>query len=114
MELTWSIYRIQSFPLLDGRQNVVSIVSWNATGQNDDGVGAVSGVVMLKISDLSNFVPYEQLMQAQIIEWTKESLGETKIKSIERQIEIDIKSKKQKPKIGNAVQETPLPWATQE
>lgn len=112
MELTWSIYRIQSFPLFDNKQNVVSTVSWNVTGNDGQNQSAVSGVTTLKIGDLSNFIAYEQLTQEQIVEWVQTSLGTEKINSIQRQIDIDIANKKQNPQVVPIAQEKPLPWVT--
>ena len=114
----WKIKSIQCRPLMDGRQDVVSFVSWELTaisdqtkqvqGENsmiDVPYSAITkGEVLLNYEKVDNFVPYEQLTEAQVIEWTKTALGE-KVVDMQNLLDGEIKSAIEYPVVAK-----PLPW----
>ena len=117
----WKIKSIQCRPLMDGRQDVVSFVSWELTATSDQ-IKQVQGEnsmidmpysattkdeVLINYEKIDNFVLYEQLTEAQVIEWLIESLGDEKILNIKKQLDEEIFVD-----IDSQTVSKPLPWLT--
>lgn len=117
----WKIKSIQCRPLMDGRQDVVSFVSWELTATSDQtkqvqGENSMidvpysaitKGEVLINYEKIDNFLPYEQLTEAQVIEWLIESLGDEKIFNIKKQLDEEIFVD-----IDSQTVSKPLPWLT--
>ena len=114
MDVTWQIYSIRSHPQLDGRTNVVSSVKWGAHAVDGSYTDAVSGIVDLPVSNITSFVPYDQLTESQVVEWVKNALGEQKIKQLHVQLSVSIESRKQPNLIKPKAQTSQLPWVLQQ
>jgi hypothetical protein len=117
----WKIKSIQCRPLIDGRQDVVSFVSWELTATSDQTKqvqgensmidmpysATTKNEVLINYEKIDNFVPYEQLTEAQVIEWLIESLGDEKISNIKKQLDEEIFVD-----IDSQTVSKPLPWLT--
>lgn len=101
----WSIGKIQVIPEQDDKKNIVTRVEWllKAVDEVNKMTSSVSGSRSFKLG--SNFVPYEQLTEAQVLDWCfafenfKADAEAQVIEKIERQL-------------AQKIIEPTLPWVT--
>ena len=74
---TWHVSSVNVFPEFNGKQNVVATVKFCVAGTDGKNTATVSGSQDLTLSDVSQFVEYENLTETQIIDWVKTALGES-------------------------------------
>lgn len=102
---TWSVLSAEVNPEREGKQNVVSVVHWEVSGE-DAGVSAsLRGAHALTFKPDEAFAPYESLTEDQIIAWVKDTMGEEAIANAEADVAQQIANK------VNAPKEMALPWA---
>jgi hypothetical protein len=83
---TWEIENISVLTSLFQQQDVVRLVNWKLTVQNDGEnntppqIVYIHGQNMLSLPDPNTFIPYINLTQEQILNWLFESLGDEKHK----------------------------------
>ena len=104
---TWVIDQMTCYPEIDGQADVMFIVYWrvnatdgvyNATKNGSVGVVSVAG---------SQFTPYNQLTQDQVIGWVQDGMGSEVISNIYAALAIDIENQANPPVVN-----PPLPWAS--
>jgi len=113
MDITyiWDIQSIHVVPSLsdDGYTNIVKKIYWSLTATNEQLVSDfLTDVATVDIfSDKTNFIPYSDLTQEQIISWIHEILGEEKINTMKKILEDRIQSTLDHPTVM-----FPLPWVS--
>ena len=95
----WNCKTVDAYPQVDGNTNVVYNVHWIATGVSDqvDAEGKPYtakniGTQILNTSDITDFIPFDQLTNEKITEWTKVAMGSESVANIESNIEKAINS----------------------
>ena len=74
----WKINRLITEPIND-QQNVVTTVSYELEGSDDENSGETGGHFSVKYNP-NVFTPFEQLTEEQVVEWVKNKLGAWGIK----------------------------------
>ena len=106
MAATWSIAQLDYTVSLDSKTNVVTNIHWDCTDADADGnAGRTYGSQAIPTDDLSDFINYSDITEANAIAWVKAALGEDGVSDQEAAVAAQI-----------AVLQTPVngsgsPWA---
>ena len=79
----WNCKTVDVHPQEEGETDVVYNVHWTVAGVDGDYSSSVIGTQNVFLSEGGDFIPFEDLTNEIIVEWTKESMGEEKVASIE-------------------------------
>ena len=104
IEYTWKVtgLMVQN----EGDLEKVAVMSnFSINGVDGEYTGQVSYSVNLLPADAENFTPYNDITEAQAIQWTKDALGEDRVNGMEKEVEFQIESRK-----IPVPQPAPLPW----
>jgi len=93
----WDCKTVDAYPLVGEDPDVVYNVHWIVTGVSDqlDPQGnpyqarSISTQV-LSTDDITDFIPFEDLTNEIVVEWTKGAMGEEEVASIEANIQSQI------------------------
>jgi len=95
----WNCRTVDCYPEQDSETDVVYNVHWIATGTSDqvDSEGNAYSVTnigtqTLDTSEITNFIPFENLTNDEVVAWTKSAMGVDKVNNIEASIKIQIDS----------------------
>lgn len=95
----WNCKTVDCYPEQDNEADVVYNVHWIVTGTSDqlDPQGspysATSiGTQTLDTSQITNFIPFDQLTNDEVVAWTKGAMGDEQVASIEAGIQSQIDS----------------------
>lgn len=81
---TWDIVQLETYPSLDGKVDALCTVHWKLAGQEGNVLVELAGATGLnQTSTEEDFVPYEDLTKNTVIQWVKDTLGESGVKEIE-------------------------------
>jgi|694.fasta_scaffold38979_4 hypothetical protein len=105
MNITWKIVSLKAFPLLDGKANVISLVAYNVSAEENGIRVAHGGFLSLPTDNIETFIPYEDLSEEEILGWVKYHLGTTGVESSEREVASKLQSNP--PQVAVPVD---LPW----
>ena len=87
MAITWSIVQLDYAVSLDGETDVVNNSHWQCIDSDAAGnQGRVYGSVAIPTDDITNFIPYTDITEAQALEWTKTALGAEEVASMEANV----------------------------
>jgi hypothetical protein len=106
MAATWSINQLDYTISLDGKTNVVTNIHWQCIDADADGNhGRTYGSEAIPTDDLSDFIAYGDITEANAIAWLKSALGDDGVSDQEAAVAAQI-----------AVLKTPVngsgsPWA---
>jgi hypothetical protein len=76
MAATWSIVQLDYAVSLDSKTNVVTNIHWDCTDTDADGnAGRTYGSQGIPTDDLSDFIAYDDITEANAISWVKAALG---------------------------------------
>lgn len=82
---TWTI---QSLSVIQSPEPMTVVVSgYTLTGNDAGTIAQTSGTVTLLPASPGNFTPYDQITQAQAVEWTQAALGPATIARLESSIQ---------------------------
>jgi len=94
----WNCKTVDVHPQEEGETNVVYNVHWIVTGASDkldpnlEPYSATNiGTQVVPFSEGGAFIPFEDLTNEIVVEWTKEAMGEEQVASIESSIASQIK-----------------------
>ncbi len=95
----WNCKTVDCYPEQDNEADVVYNVHWIVTGVSDqvdskgDPYSATSiGTQTLDTSQITNFIPFDQLTNDEVVAWTKGAMGDEQVASIEASIQSQIDS----------------------
>ena len=95
----WNCRTVDAYPQDGAYADLVYNVHWIVTGVSDelkpDGTAYSAtniGTQSLDTSDVTTFIPFEDLKNEQVVAWTKGAMGEEQVASIEAGIESQINS----------------------
>ena len=106
MSATWSIVQLDYTVSLDSKTNVVTNIHWDCTDTDADGnAGRTYGFQGIPTDDLSGFIAYSDITEANAIAWLKSALGDDGVSAQEDSVAAQI-----------AILKTPVsgsgsPWA---
>ena len=90
----WNCKTVDAYPKEADKTDVVYNVHWIVTGvsdqlDSDDNPYTAKniGTQLLDISDITGFIPFDQLTNEKITEWTKAAIGSEGVTNIESNIE---------------------------
>ena len=93
----WNCKTVDAYPQDGEYTDLVYNVHWIVTGVSDElnpeGVAysATSiGTQTLDVSNVTDFIPFEDLTNEQVVTWTKGAMGEEQVASIEASIQSQI------------------------
>lgn len=89
----------------DTSDNFVRTVHWNASQVDGDFSASTYSTASFTKEDGINYVPYEDLTEAAVIEWVKTSLGAEGVAAVDAALAQNIELQK------NPVNATGTPWA---
>tara|TARA_R110000824_G_scaffold185827_2_gene366885 strand:- start:2292 stop:2630 length:339 start_codon:yes stop_codon:yes gene_type:complete len=95
----WNCKTVDAYPKEADKTDVVYNVHWIVTGVSDQldpddnpYTARIIGTQLLDISDITGFIPFDQLTNEKITEWTKTAMGSEEVSSIESGIKSSIES----------------------
>lgn len=95
----WNCKTVDCYPEQDNEADVVYNVHWIVTGTSDqlDPQGSPYsatniGTQTLDTSQITNFIPFDQLTNDEVVAWTKGAMGDEQVASIEASIQSQIDS----------------------
>lgn len=84
---TWNIVQLETYPSLDGKVDALCTVHWRLAGQEGDVLVELAGATGLnQTSTEEDFIPYEDLTKEMVVQWVKDTLGESAVDDIEAAI----------------------------
>jgi len=93
----WNCKTVDVYPQYENHANVVHRVHWSVTGTSDtlDPEGNfyssfAIGIQILNTDSITDFSPFTNLTNADIVSWTKAAIGTVQVNSIESDIESQI------------------------
>ena len=88
----WNCKTVDVHPQEDEQTDVVYNVHWIVTGTDGDYSSNAIGTQIVPLSEGGAFIPFEDLTNEIVVEWTKEAMGEKTVESIEAGIASQIQS----------------------
>jgi len=88
----WNCKTVDVHPQEEGQTDVVYNVHWIVTGTDGDYSSNAIGTQIVPLSEGGAFIPFEDLTNEIVVEWTKEAMGEETVESIEAGIASQIES----------------------
>jgi hypothetical protein len=89
----WNCRTVDAYPQDGEYTDLIYNVHWRVTGTSDelkpDGADYSAGNIgtqNLNTSDVTEFIPFEDLTNEQVVAWTKGAMGEEQVASIEASI----------------------------
>jgi hypothetical protein len=95
----WNCKTVDAYPQDGDYSDLVYNVHWRTTGvsdkldPNDLAYSITSiGTQSLDVSDVTDFIPFEDLTNEEVVAWTQAAMGEEQVASIEASIASQIQS----------------------
>jgi hypothetical protein len=96
----WNCKTVDCYPEQDNEADVVYNVHWIVTGTSEDSEDPEGksysatniGTQTLDTSQITNFIPFDQLTNDEVVAWTKGAMGDEQVASIEASIQSQIDS----------------------
>ena len=93
----WNCKTVDCYIEQDGDADVVYNVHWIVTGTSDqvdpkgNPYSATNiGTQVLNTDDITNFIPFDEVTNAEVVDWTKTAMGGMQVTSIEANIATSI------------------------
>ena len=89
----WNCKTVDVHPQEEGETDVVYNVHWIVTGVDGDYSATNIGTQVVPLSEGGTFIPFEDLTNDVVVEWTKEAMGEEQVTQIEASVASEIEGK---------------------
>ena len=86
MTYDWNCKTVDVHPQAEGETNVVYNVHWIVTGTEGEYTASIIGTQIVTVDPETPFIPFEDLTNEIVVEWTKEAMGEDQVAQIEATI----------------------------
>ena len=85
---TWDCRTVDVYPQEGDLENVVYNVHWTLQGEDSETayIGTCIGTQLLSTSDITNFIPLDELTNDTITNWVKDAMGQESIDMLENNI----------------------------
>ena len=100
MTTTWKISNLDR----DTDSGFVRVVHWNASQVDGEHAASTYSTASFTKEDGINYVPYEDLTEAAVVEWVKDYLGEEGVAAVDAALAANIADQKA-PKVASGT-----PW----
>lgn len=74
---TWTVNRLEVLSHAEGHADVVTVVHWRCTASDGASVEWTEGATRLTYDGSTDFTPFEQLSEAQVIGWVHGEMNKT-------------------------------------
>jgi len=105
---TWIVTAMYTLPKVDEFTDVVVVANSTLTGTEGQYSSSINNSTQFSVPQGSDFTPYEDLTENQVIGWIQNTIGSKAIADYEAQIASDIYFQENPPVTAT---EQPLPWA---
>lgn len=102
----WKIEQMEAYPEKDGFSDVVFTVHWRVNAADGNYSATSYGSVGIQLDPASDFIPYANLTQDEVVGWVKDALKAEQVTQIETGLAGQIENLKTPPVVT-----PPLPWA---
>ena len=103
---TWGIVALNCKPDVNGMLDYVVTSHWTLMATDGTYTGSVYGTASFEVDpERTDYKPYDQLTLEEVIAWTKASLGEEQVASLEFNVLSQIEAQ-----INPTIVTPPLPW----
>ena len=82
----WNCKTVDVHPQEKDKTDIVYNVHWIVTGVDGDYSVTNIGTQIVPLNEGGDFIPFEDLTNEIVVEWTKEAMGEEQVASIEASI----------------------------
>ena len=86
----WNCKTVDAYVEEAGNDDVVYNVHWRVTGTKEDGGEQYSstniGTQTLDTSEITDFIPFDQVTNEQVVAWTQAAMGAEQVAAIETSI----------------------------
>jgi hypothetical protein len=82
----WNCKTVDVHPQEEGETNVVYNVHWIVSGIKEDYSATNIGTQVVTLNPETEFIPFDELTNEIIVDWTKEAMGEEQVEAIEGSI----------------------------
>ena len=86
----WNCKTVDAYVEEAGNDDVVYNVHWIVTGTTTEGDEEYSstniGTQVLNIDDITNFIPFDELTNDEVVAWTQSAMGAEQVTAIETNI----------------------------
>ena len=86
----WNCKTVDAYVEQGGNDDVVYNVHWRVTGTKEEGEEQYTytaiGTQTLDTSDITDFIPFDQVTNEQVVTWTQAAMGEDEVAAIEANI----------------------------
>ena len=89
----WNCKTVDVHPQKEGETDVVYNVHWIVTGIDGDYSATNIGTQVVPLNEGGTFIPFEDLTNDVVVEWTKEAMGEEQVTQIEASVASEIEGK---------------------
>jgi hypothetical protein len=93
----WNCKIVDAYPTYEGYADVVYNIHWSLTANSDklnpegNPYSATSiGSQILDVSDIKNFIPFNDLTEAEVQAWTESALGVDKVAELKARLDNQI------------------------
>jgi len=91
MTYTWNNKTVDTYPTLEGNNDVIFNVHWRLTGEDENGnIGSTYGTISLDTSDLTNFTAFVDITEDDINGWVETAMGEEDVQAKKDAIDAQI------------------------
>lgn len=105
---TWLITALDCIPNVDGKTDYVVVAHWTCSGTDGTYTGVVYNTATFTVDPTkADYVPYDQLTEAEVVLWVQESLGNDTEQAVYRSIDTQIEGQ-----ANPTIVTPPLPWQT--
>jgi len=105
MTITWAVTVMTAYPQQAGETDVVFSVAWCCTATDGTFTSAVPGSIGVTWQAGTPFTPYDQLTEAQVLQWVFDGLGAERL-TVEGYAVKGVEDQANPPTVS-----PPLPWA---
>ena len=86
----WNCKTVDVHPQAESETNVVYNVHWIVTGTEGEYTVNSIGTQIVTVDPETPFIPFEDLTNEIVVEWTKEAMGEEQVQAIEDSLQAQI------------------------
>ncbi len=93
----WNCKTVDTYPTHSGETDVVYNVHWRVTAVSDQVDSeenpyqtSAIGTQVLNTEDITDFIPFDQLTNDQVVQWVKDAMGEERVSSLESNLQSQI------------------------
>ena len=103
---TWAVVQMDCYPEYEGEADVVFAVHWRLDATDGIYAAGAYGSIGVSLDEGSNFTPFADLTEEQVIGWVQDALGEEQVAALEANVAKQIADQASPPVVSPT-----LPWA---